>query len=311
MLPRRSITSSLSFALVLAPFALACSAGGGNEPAEVQGPSGGAGTVSPTFNDGPTFVPTVPAGNNGANLGGVSNEEDPECDNVLDIVYRDFDESHPDFEMPDFSGDVVRLNLVQPNLGTDSKPVFRDSIGCPMNPQSRRECANWDPERPSITSATTFDQWYRTTPGVNVEIAGTLVLEEPEPNRYVYDSTAFFPIGPEQGLGVTPANNNPGGRNFLFTSEIHVNFTYEAGQRFTFRGDDDLWIFVNNKLALDLGSMHGPEEGTIDFDALADFLNIVPGRVYPMDIFHAERHTTGSNFRFETNITCFVPSILR
>jgi hypothetical protein len=27
-----------------------------------------------------------------------------------------------------------------------------------------------------------------------------------------------------------------------------------------------------------------------------------------MDIFHAERQTTDSNFHIETNITCFVPS---
>jgi fibro-slime domain-containing protein len=68
-----------------------------------------------------------------------------------------------------------------------------------------------------------------------------------------------------------------------------------------------LWIFVNGKLALDLGSMHSPVQGTIDFDAQAAALGITPGQTYAMDVFQAERHTTGSNFRFETNISCFIP----
>jgi fibro-slime domain-containing protein len=85
-------------------------------------------------------------------------------------------------------------------------------------------------------------------------------------------------------------------------------FTYVAGQTFTFRGDDDMWIFVNDSLALDLGSMHIAWEGSIDFDEQATALGITPGGMYRMDIFHAERHTSDSNFRIETNIGCFRPA---
>ena len=109
---------------------------------------------------------------------------------------------------------------------------------------------------------------------------------------------------------ITPPANDMG-MNFLFTTEIHVQFRYSAAQKFTFRGDDDLWIFVNGQLALDLGSMHGPEEGTIDFDAQAASLNISVGNRYAMDVFHAERHMRGSNFKITTNIACFTPSIVK
>ena len=123
----------------------------------------------------------------------------------------------------------------------------------------------------------------------------------------MFDSNAFFPLAVGEGFGESPAGS---GQNFLFTTEIHVQFEYIGGQVFTFRGDDDLWIFVNDQLALDLGGMHNPFEGVIDFDAMATELDISPGGVYNMDIFHAERHTSASNFRVETNIRCFVPIII-
>jgi len=231
-----------------------------------------------------------------------------ECDNILEVTYRDFTEAHPDFEMP-FSGDVVRLQLVEEQLGSDQRPVFRDSIGCPPDSADPSICANWTPTEPVITSAATFAEWFHTIDGINHSFDKTITLTEDPPGSetYVFDSDNFFPLSPNEGFGVSPLNNNPEGKNFLFTTEIHVNFTYNAGQVFTFRGDDDLWIFVNGRIALDLGSMHSPEQGVIDFDAQADVLGITPGNAYPMDIFQAERHTSGSNFRFETNISCFTP----
>jgi fibro-slime domain-containing protein len=307
----RSVVS-FAFALVVAPIALACSAGGGENDDVItpQGPADSPSTGNPNVGNNPTLVPVLPTDMNGVDLG-ASSEEDPECDNVLDVTYRDFTEAHPDFEMA-FRGDVVRLTLVQPNLGADGKPEFRSSVGCQWDQNSRTKCSNGMPTQSVITSKASFDQWYRPTPGMNMEVRSTLTLDEPTPDHYVFDSSAFFPLAPDQGLGPSPKNgDNPENKNYLFTTEIHVSFTYEAGQQFTFRGDDDLWIFVNKKLALDLGSMHGPEQGTIDFDAQAAFLGIVPGRAYEMDIFQAERHTNGSNFRFETNIRCFVPQVLR
>jgi fibro-slime domain-containing protein len=164
------------------------------------------------------------------------------------------------------------------------------------------------PTQPVITSADTFNQWYHTVDGVNIKIPKTLTLAEETPGSglYVYDSTSFFPLGPTEGWGITPKNNGLG-QNFLFTTEIHLEFTYQGGQKFTFSGDDDLWIFINGKLALDLGSTHAAAQGTIDFDAQATVLGITPGQAYPMDIFQAERHTYASDFRVETNISCFTP----
>lgn len=266
-------------------------------PGAANQPGGNnSGTGSPDIN---TTSSAVPDGGNG-------------CSSTLDVTYRDFSEAHPDFEAP-FQGDVVRRGLVQDGLGPDLKPIFKDRVGYPGKLSSPLAIdPDWRPTPAVIQSADTFKQWYSTTAGVNQEFSKKLKLEESPAGSGVYgfESSAFFPLSPSEGFGITPKNNDLR-MNFLFTTEIHVLFTYTPAQKFTFRGDDDLWIFVNGKLALDLGSLHGPESGTIDFDAQASALGISVGGAYAMDVFHAERHTRGSNFKITTNIACFTPGLVK
>jgi fibro-slime domain-containing protein len=286
---------------------IGCSAGGSSGGSTVGEEGGGTGSESVVdVPNNPAFIADTPSGG----LFGESdvNPPDTACDGVIPITYRDFSDTHPDFEM-DFRGDVVRRQLIAPQL-TGSKPTFSSSIGCPAQQNSPTACADWDVEQPVITSAASFDQWYRDVPGVNFTFERTLELLESAPGSglYTFNSNSFFPIANTEGFLVTPPGRD---KNFLFTTEIHLNFEYVRGQRFTFRGDDDLWIFINSRIALDLGSLHSAESGTIDFDAQASALGITPGQAYSMDIFHAERHTDQSNFSLETNIACFTPSVVR
>ena len=285
---------------------LGCSAvGSSGEGTTVTGQPSVPGTVLPGDTT-PTVNPTTPAVGTGGQLFDPEDvEPTDECDGVIPVVFRDFSDSHPDFEM-DFRGDGVRLNLIAPTLGPGNKPVFASSMGCPAQ-QGTQVCnTGFNPRDPVITSATTFDQWYRDVANVNMKFERELeLIENPNTGVYSYSSNDFFPLTPTEGFGQTPPGR---GKNFLFTTEIHLTFTYVAGQSFSFRGDDDLWIFVNQRLALDLGAMHGVEQGTINFDARAAELGITPGREYAMDIFHAERHTDASNFTIETNIACFTPA---
>jgi fibro-slime domain-containing protein len=234
---------------------------------------------------------------------------DPEdCDSILEVTYRDFSEMHPDFEMA-FAGDEVRLTLVAPTLDQAGKPIFNSSVGCPWSQKDPRVCnPDWKPTEKVIQTEDSFNQWYRTVEGVNFEFQKEMPLTETGPGTgvFVFESAQFFPLTSDEGFGPTPQNGQM--HNYLFTTEIHLQFTYRAKQTFKFRGDDDLWVFINNKLALDLGSMHNPAEGVIDFDAQAADLGIAPNNVYRMDVFHAERHTQVSSFRIETNIGCFTPA---
>ena len=95
-------------------------------------------------------------------------------------------------------------------------------------------------------------------------------------------------------------NISSGGKrhNYGFTMKIQATFEYIPGQYFEFFGDDDVWVFINNRLVVDIGGQHAQVAGAVDLDTLG----LTEGFNYPFHIFYAERHTSESNFKMKTSI---------
>ena len=92
--------------------------------------------------------------------------------------------------------------------------------------------------------------------------------------------------------------------NYGFTMKIQASFEYVPGQYFEFFGDDDVWVFINNKLVVDIGGQHAQVFGSVNLDTLG----LTSGKSYPFHIFYAERHTSASNFMMRTSINLEIPS---
>ncbi len=195
---------------------------------------------------------------------------------TLDVTIRDFHQSHPDMQY----AIATEKGIVETTLGTDKKPVY----------------ATTAEDSATTNGQESFDQWYRDVEGVNEKITKTLTLSNEDTgdaNVYRFHDSSFFIIDNE-----VFGNEENSDHNFYFTLEAHAAFTYQGGETFSFTGDDDVWVFINDQRVIDLGGVHSEQSASVDLDTLG----LTVGETYDFDIFFAERHTTQSNFKVDTSI---------
>ncbi len=259
---------------------------------------------------------------------------------VLPLVIRDFkgiewyddaQSGHPDFNDPNDGNAVIAFGIVETMLDATGRPVLNydlanaaDATGLPK-------------------SKVRFAQWYDSSSLYNREEIRFLTLTRSmASNTFLYDSgvtgfpplstRGFFPIDDggwvaqgSEAMRLSSAGVNDGANhNFNFTTETRFFFAYEGDEVLRFSGDDDLWVFVDGRLCLDVGGLHAEIGATMNLadptqepnatqqaivqacrnhlDSLVTAAN--PKPLVEMVIFHAERHTTASNFELE--LTGFV-----
>ncbi|MDO4334140.1 MAG: fibro-slime domain-containing protein [Eubacteriales bacterium] len=106
------------------------------------------------------------------------------------------------------------------------------------------------------------------------------------------------------GIGIT--------ENFHYAMVSSGKFVYHESDHlfFEFTGDDDVYLFINNRLAIDIGGAHLAAHNRIELNSLAEELELEEGGIYDFDFFYLERHTDYANLRVITNIKILEPGAL-
>ena len=117
------------------------------------------------------------------------------------------------------------------------------------------------------------------------------------------------------------------GTNFFFGMSVEVEFylpnemgtggnkdIYGSDMHFRFTGDDDVWIFVDGVMVLDLGGLHGRETGDINFSTgqvtinnvvntqLSNALQTITAGEHKLTLYYLERGSSMSNCAIYFNL---------
>jgi fibro-slime domain-containing protein len=218
--------------------------------------------------------------------------------------------------------------------------------GCPVNPGTAGCYGQWGNANANEIDAVadgqnpSYERTFPLTP-LNDTAYKNMVFQDSlqfvcinhTTGTYQFSKSGFWPLdgkgfGAEWTAGYQKTNDtacepNPtnadviaaGGKwphNFSFTMTMDRTFVKTPKDTFMFTGDDDIWLFLNNRLVMDLG---GPQDGTSE-TVLVDTCfkhtgaggTLVPGdtmvnyKTYNFDFFYCERHSTNSNCKITTNM---------
>lgn len=187
-------------------------------------------------------------------------------------------------------------NVVAPVLDDDDTPRLQPGpeikpVKVAGQSSSPGDCLNL------YTCPEVFKWWYHDVPGINKRFDKSITLtRQNNTNAYQYSSGAFLPIGVNEGYGKAGSN---GSQNGEFSCAITTYFKYDAqNEELIFQGDDDVWVFFNRHLGVDVGGLHSAWRKSIVLteDLAREQLHMYRGGIYPIHIFQAERCMGSSNF---------------
>jgi len=101
-------------------------------------------------------------------------------------------------------------------------------------------------------------------------------------------------MDPINGLGF--GNESDSTQNAGYALHIKNQFTYKGGEKLYFGADDDAYVFINGKMAIDCGGFHEAIIDSLYLDSmlLEDSSHLTVDEKYDIDVFMIERRMGGN-----------------
>jgi fibro-slime domain-containing protein len=261
------------------------------------------------------------------NLDRVASDTSP-TDITIPATYFDQRSDHPrvnnsdvgrQFEWSRYGSYAYGLQqgLVKDYLGSDGLPVpayastdATKAAGLPIVDQG---VVGSIPLKPTDN----FYRWFHEVEGKSKKIQKSLKFTKIASETYQYGdaSKSIFPLDSDAtAQDFSSGDYSSQGHNFYFTMHMNAPFIVKADgtEEFSFVGDDDVWVYLNGKLVLDIGGVHEKISGSFKINkesngsisvtstvagktkTITD-IGLVKGDVATISFFYAERNTTVAN----------------
>ena len=216
-----------------------------------------------------------------------------ECVNAYDaalgseLVQRQFE-----WESCGYLNKDLEQGLVDYELGEDHLPVFHAG------------------KKTTNKALDATERWFKAVEGKSASYIGALKMDyEVSGAEFSFYQDRFYPVDEAKFSEGDVVNKD--GHNHLFTMSFAVPFTVLAngGEQFEIAADDDTFVFVGDRLAIDLGGVHGVMGGRFEihddgevYTAIGDEepaysgIRLNGGDGSMVRIFHADRDASQSVF---------------
>ncbi len=216
-----------------------------------------------------------------------------ECVNIYDVMNRDrVNERQFEWSECNYTNKALEQGMVDFNLDNEYLPI---ALGGKLIPNR---------------GLSDMSRWFSAVDGKSESYAGTMKFEySAEDALFSFTKKEFYPLDEVQFSKNDVVNED--GHNHLFTMNFAVPFTVllSGDETFEIRADDDTFVYVGDKLVLDMGGIHDAMTGVFTINDKGEVLSSVNGETLAFSgvtvdkdsgsivrVFHADRDSDDSTF---------------